>query len=141
MTRAIQAVPRSRLSSEMEHRWGGKNVKIVYPRAESGGGGAHWLLRPHDGIICIYGLGRGRGRLGVILARRHPPFHSAEPTAPSSSSTPSSHHTALPQSSRHRQGPGSSRGAGKLPLSAGIGRWGKPRVAQQRAAWEKSWKA
>lgn len=48
-----------------------KNVKIVYPRAESGGGGAHWLLRPHGGIICVYSLGRGKGRLGVILARRH----------------------------------------------------------------------
>lgn len=74
MIRAIQAVPRSRLSSEMKHRWGEKqlkNVKIVYPRAESGGGGTHWLLRPHGGIICVYSLGRGKGRLGVILARRH----------------------------------------------------------------------
>lgn len=48
-----------------------KKVKIVYPRAESGGGGAHWLLRPHDSIICIYSLSRGKGRLGVILAWRY----------------------------------------------------------------------
>lgn len=43
-----------------------KNVKIVYPRAESGRGSAHWLLRPCGDIICIYSLGRGRGRLVVI---------------------------------------------------------------------------
>lgn len=51
-----------------------KNVKIVYPRAESGRGSAHWLLRLCGDIICIYSLGRGRGRLVVIrcfLAWRH----------------------------------------------------------------------
>lgn len=43
-----------------------KNVKIVYPRAESGWGSAHWLLRLCGNVICIYSLGRGRGRLVVI---------------------------------------------------------------------------
>lgn len=43
-----------------------KNIKIVYPRAESGGGSAHWLLWLCGDIICIYSLGRGRGRLVVI---------------------------------------------------------------------------
>lgn len=43
-----------------------KNVKIVYPRAESGRGSAHWLLRLCGDIICIYSLGKGRGRLAVI---------------------------------------------------------------------------
>lgn len=101
----------------------------MYPRAESGGGGAHWLLRSHGGIICIYSLGRGKGRLGVILAWRHshlsqyrthisfqllntflPPCSSPSPLPITRTWDPAS-------------------AVGKLSLATGIGHWGKP---QQR---------
>lgn len=41
----------------------------MYPRAESGWGCTHCLLRPHSSIICIYSLVGGKGRLALLLCQ------------------------------------------------------------------------
>lgn len=66
MTRAIKQSQEAGCHLKWNRDGELKNVKIVYPRAESGGGSTHWLLWPCSDIICIYSLGRGRGRLVVI---------------------------------------------------------------------------
>lgn len=74
MTRAIQAVPRSRLSSEMEHRWGGKTAEKCKNCVPSGG-----IQRGRRPVASATAQqhhlhlqpGQGKGRLGVILAWRH----------------------------------------------------------------------
>lgn len=100
-----------------------KNVKLVYPRAESGGGSAHWLLRLCGDIICIYSLGRGRGRLVDIRW-----YSGMEPLPPSTVQNILlllAQHlppTVQPsQSSCHSKDPDPVRESGKLPLSAGTG--------------------
>lgn len=123
MTRAIQAVPRSRLSSEMEHRWGehsSKKCKNCVPKGGIRGGrrpvAPATARRHHPHLQPGQGKGRFRCYSGV---ETFPPF-----PVQNTCLLPAAQHAlpcaALPALPPTR-GPGSSPGSWELPVSPGTG--------------------